>query len=131
MATAKEGSVEKERRKTEERGNEREEEKAVVASKAGLSAAMPAPRRNDLGFAVGPCRAGPFAAILKRNSSAVVSEPLPRNFLELRDEHLSESSLFEDPLFPATDSAQFSSGELPFTCEWKRPPVSTVVSVAI
>ncbi|XP_061105535.1 calpain-3 [Conger conger] len=122
MATAKEGSVEKERRKIEERGNEREEEKAVVASKAGLSAAMPALRWNDLGFAVGPRRAGPFAAILKRNSSAVVSEPLPRNFLELRDEHLSESSLFEDPLFPATDSAQFSSGELPFTCEWKRPP---------
>ncbi|XP_036397500.1 calpain-3 isoform X3 [Megalops cyprinoides] len=59
-------------------------------------------------------------AILSRNCFAVDAKP-PQNFLELRDEHLRKGTLFEDPLFPATD-ASLSSGNFPITCEWKRPP---------
>uniref|UniRef100_A0A8C5H891 Calpain 9 n=1 Tax=Gouania willdenowi TaxID=441366 RepID=A0A8C5H891_GOUWI len=44
-----------------------------------------------------------------------------RSFEELRQECLSNGTLFEDEDFPATDSSLFYSQSTPVSIEWKRP----------
>uniref|UniRef100_A0A3B4AGU1 Calpain catalytic domain-containing protein n=1 Tax=Periophthalmus magnuspinnatus TaxID=409849 RepID=A0A3B4AGU1_9GOBI len=42
----------------------------------------------------------------------------------LRDKYVKKNVLFEDPLFPASDSSLFYSEKPPMKFEWKRPSVS-------
>uniref|UniRef100_A0A8C5HA12 Calpain 9 n=1 Tax=Gouania willdenowi TaxID=441366 RepID=A0A8C5HA12_GOUWI len=59
-----------------------------------------------------------------KGSSALKAESTQwdgRSFEELRQECLSNGTLFEDEDFPATDSSLFYSQSTPVSIEWKRP----------
>lgn len=48
-----------------------------------------------------------------------------KTYEQLRQECLQRKKLFEDPDFPAKDSALFYSQSVPVDFEWKRPGVRT------
>lgn len=49
-----------------------------------------------------------------------------QDFAVLRDQCLSQGTLFEDPDFPANNSSLFYSKSPPKPFEWKRPGVSNI-----
>ncbi|XP_055088061.1 calpain-3b isoform X1 [Periophthalmus magnuspinnatus] len=61
-----------------------------------------------------------YSAILTRNEAVKDAKRL-KTFLELRDKYVKKNVLFEDPLFPASDSSLFYSEKPPMKFEWKRP----------
>ena len=54
-----------------------------------------------------------------------------RSFKEIRQDCLQRQVLFEDPDFPADDSALFYSKSPPLAFEWKRPGVCVCVCVCV
>ncbi|XP_066260252.1 calpain-A-like isoform X3 [Euwallacea similis] len=54
-------------------------------------------------------------------SSGFRSRGGPQDFYKLRDEHVENGTLFEDPDFPATDSSLYFSQRPDRHYEWKRP----------
>lgn len=67
-----------------------------------------------------------YSAILSRNEAVKDAKRL-KTFLELRDKYVRKKVLFEDPLFPASDSSLFYSHKSSMKLEWKRPSVSARV----
>lgn len=67
-----------------------------------------------------------YSAILSRNEAVKDAKRL-KTFLELRDKYVKKKVVFEDPLFPASDSSLFYSHKPPMRIEWKRPSVSSCV----
>ncbi|XP_078478640.1 calpain-3 [Lampetra planeri] len=61
-----------------------------------------------------------YSAILSRNETIKDAKRL-KTFLELRDKYVRKQVLFEDPLFPASDSSLFYSHKSSMKLEWKRP----------
>ncbi|XP_063079894.1 calpain-3-like [Engraulis encrasicolus] len=61
-----------------------------------------------------------FAAILSRNERIKDAKRL-KTFVELRDKYVSRKVLFEDPLFPASNTSLFKTRKAPPNVVWKRP----------
>jgi hypothetical protein len=59
----------------------------------------------------------------ERNSGLQSRGPV-QDFYELRDQHLANGTLFEDPQFPAEDSSLFYSQRPDRHVRWMRPHVS-------
>ncbi|KAM4521836.1 calpain-3b isoform 1-T1 [Odontesthes bonariensis] len=61
-----------------------------------------------------------YSAILSRNEAVKDAKRL-KTFLELRDKYVKKKVLFEDPIFPASESSLFYSQKPSMKFEWKRP----------
>lgn len=68
-----------------------------------------------------------FNLQLGERGSGLRSRGDVQDFYQLRDEHLSSGTLFEDPDFPANDSSLFFSRRPDRHYEWLRPGVSPIL----